>query len=197
MFRLTSPTAVVCTSVLFSAKHQIARGQKLLPGYSITSLQARLLSAGWSYFNTPTLLKAGSSHVICRLKSKRQFALPMLWSIEFLHSAQALLFLQQYKAVLARAHLSPLHLANCRRWQSISSLGMKACQASGLAFSIITKALPSSPPTALPSPTFHLSVCTTAIQLLKPTQCILGVWFLLALPPTSKSQVINTSCHND
>lgn len=106
MFWLTSPTAVVCTSVLFSAKHQIARGQKLLPGYSITSLQARLLSAGWSYFNTPTLLKPGSSHAICRLKSKRQFALPMLWSIEFLHSAQALLFLQQYKAVLARAPLS-------------------------------------------------------------------------------------------
>lgn len=170
MFRLTSPTAVVCTSVLFSAKHQIARGQKLLPGYSITSLQARLLSAGWSYFNTPTLLKPGSSHAICRLKSKRQFALPMLWSIEFLHSAQALLFLQQYKAVLARAHLSPshlarahlspLHLANCRRWQSISSLGMKACQASGLAFSIITKALPSSPPQqlSLPQPFILVSV---------------------------------------
>lgn len=60
MFRLTSPTAVVCTSVLFSAKHQIARGQKLLPGYSITSLQARLLSAGWSYFNTPTLPMAAA-----------------------------------------------------------------------------------------------------------------------------------------
>lgn len=158
MFQLTSPTTVVCTSVLFSTKHQIARGQKLLPGYSTTSLQARLLSAGWSYFNVPTLLKPGSNHVIYRLKSKRQFAFPMLWSIKFLNSAQALLFLQQYKAILARAHLSPLHLANCRRWQSISSLGMKTCQASGLAFSIITKALLSPQQLSLPQPFILVSV---------------------------------------
>lgn len=83
------------------------------PGYSITSLHARLLSAGWRYFNVPMLLKPGRNHVIYRLKSKKQFAFPILRSIEFLNSAQSLLFLQQYKAILARAPLS-FPPANCR-----------------------------------------------------------------------------------
>lgn len=67
------------------------------------------------------------------------------------------------------------------------------------------KALPSLP-TALHSPTFHLSVCATAIQMPKPMQCILGVWFFSLTPPHRHTlqrtsfwiyQVINTSCLNE